>query len=129
MPSQPAGIAAIAEQTANTVVIIVASAVVLPRISAANSAKKVVIAFVPQKRKNRPPSIKIRLLLSEPESFCAFLAAFSAFLASFSAFALAAASAALFCALLTSSLLEGSLTQKRITSIPIIITIEPVRKT
>ena len=35
----------------------------------AKSAKNVVIAFVPQKRKKRPPSINIRLFLSPFESF------------------------------------------------------------
>ena len=94
LPSQPAGRAAIAEAAANAVVMMVASAVVLPSISAAKRAKKVEIALVPQKRKNRPRSMKIRLLLSAEESFSAFLAAFSALRASFSAFLLAASSAA-----------------------------------
>ena len=52
------------------------------------------MAFVPQKRKNRPMSMKMRLLLSPEVSFSFFLASFSAFAASFSALRLASASAA-----------------------------------
>ena len=129
LPILPAGIAAAAEQTAKIAIRIVAWLVAKWRISAAKRAKKVVIAFVPQKRKKSPISINTRLFLSPFESFCAFICAFSSFLACFSAAALAFSSIAIFCSATALRRLSGSLTLNRTTSIPISITTEPVKKT
>ena len=87
------------------------------------------IAFVPQKRKNRPISINTRLRLSPGFNFSAFILSFSAFLASFSALRFAFSSAASAISALSFKRLSGSFTKKSMTSIPIIITAAPSRKT
>ena len=66
------------------------------------------IAFVPQKRKNRPISINTRLRLSPGFNFSAFILSFSAFLASFSALRFAFSSAASAISALSFNRLSGS---------------------